>query len=973
VEKVTLDFTPPMAEERTIVETGNAPSDVVGSTAQDRTALLHESGPRALAPVLEETIAVSDGFSSELQSPPVAPTLPVTEATSREEKSITGGMPDLSAVGEGTLSVADAPAMAKTIRMDMKAARKDVPPPPVVPGYEILGELGRGGMGVVYKASQTGLDRVVALKMVLTGGLASGAELTRFRTEARAVAQLHHPNIVQIYEVGERDGCPYFSLEYLDGGSLAAQIVEAPLPATRAAHVVRALAEAMECAHRAGIVHRDLKPGNVLLAGDGTPKITDFGLAKRIEANSGQTRTGAVLGTPSYMAPEQAEGKTHDIGPAADIYALGAVLYDLVTGRPPFKGESVLDTLEQVRRVEPVPPSRLQATLPRDLDTICLKCLQKEIHKRYATAGALAEDLRRFLEGEPIAARPTSAWERGYKWTRRHPASAALIAVSALALVGFGVGGVAWAVQAEGLREAADLERDHALALRAIADQERENAVASERVANQERARAASNFQDARVAVDQMLLRIGRERLANEPHMDLVRRDLLEKALRFHERFLKAGNDNPEVRWEAGQAYVAVADIQEMLGRPEKAEQAYLQATNLLQPLADEFPERPQYRRDLAAAHANLSLVLQAAGRGEESEQEFQRGQAIRTRLVEVYPEVAIHKWDLAEGHNRRGLRAQQRNDMKEAKASFTEAARLFGELVRDAADKPDYVMDLARARINLATVLQALKRPNEAETEYRGALASLRPLVAQHASVREFRQETARALLNLATLMHLAERFDEAEACYKEAVSLFAGLADEYPTVPDFRQFLAMCSNDFGEMLLHTRKAADAQQPLRQAVDRFGQLAREFPALPTYRQEHAKSLHNLGIMYHSTKRPREAVQVLTEAIQIRTKIAGEYPNEVEPRYNLALSIGEHAIALAKDNEFKKAVEKFRKAIAILDALDRQRPDDAAIEEVLIRQLQNLVLVLDTMGDRPGADQSRARIAELQKKSATKP
>src|SRR5262249_6095673 len=185
-------------------------------------------------------------------------------------------------------------------------------------------------------------------------------ELTRFRTEAQAAARLKHSNIVQIYEVGEHEGCPYFSLEYLERGSLADQIAVSPLPPVRAAQLVRALAEAMDCAHQAGIIHRDLKPANVLLAADGTPKITDFGLAKRLETDSGHTRTGAVLGTPSYMAPEQAEGKTHEVGPAADIYALGAVLYDLVTGRPPFRGDSVLETLEQVRKIEPVPPSRLQ-------------------------------------------------------------------------------------------------------------------------------------------------------------------------------------------------------------------------------------------------------------------------------------------------------------------------------------------------------------------------------------------------------------------------------------------------------------------------------------------------------------------------------------------------------------------------------------------------------------------------------------
>jgi serine/threonine-protein kinase len=956
-QDATLDFSPPQPDPTFTDSSGRSAS----SAPSEATLSVHDGANAASAPARTLTVADSS------QPTAAAPTLGDPRAPGSD-------MPALSAVGGATLSASDVPpGLAKTIRVQSPPDRKRKLPLPSVPGYEILSELGRGGMGVVYKARQKGLDRLVALKMILSGGHAGAAELLRFRTEARAVAQLHHPNIVQIHEVGELDGCPYFSLEYIDGGSLADRIAVTPLPPIEAAKLVRALADAMDCAHRAGIIHRDLKPGNVLMSSEGIPKITDFGLAKRMEPDVGQTRTGAVLGTPSYMAPEQAEGKTRDIGPPADIYALGAVLYDLITGRPPFRGESVLDTLEQVRTVEPIPPSRHQAQLPLDLDIICLTCLQKEPRKRYATAGALAEDLRRFLEGEPILARPTPAWERGYKWTKRHPATAALVAVSALALIGFGTGGVAWAVQADALRAAADQERIHAIALKNLADEEREKAVASERLAQQERARATSNFQNARAAVDELLLRIGRERLANEPHMDLVRRDLLEKALRFHQRFLNAESDNPEVRWEAGQAYVAVADIYEMLGQSTKAEQAYRQAISLLQALADEFPERAELRRDLAAAHNNLSLVLQATGRTQDAVKQFERGQAIRARLVEQHPDVFKYKWDLAEGHDRRGLQAQQSNNLAGAKASFTEAARLFGELIHDVPDTPDYVMDLARVRVNLAAVEQALGESREAQTEYGKALASLRPLVQKHGEVRDYRQETARALLNLATLLHQAKNYSEAEKCYKEAITLFVGLASEYPTVPDFRQLLATSSNDFGELLLRTQKPDEASRQFQEAGARFAQLAREFPALPVYRQEQAKSLHNLGILYHNTQRPREALNVLNQAVAIRRKLADEYPNDIEPRQLLAQSLAETAIALARDNDLKKAVAEFRKALDMLEQLYREHPKAPGLADDLMRQHQNLASLLDAMGDGPGADKSRARIGELQKKAGTRP
>jgi WD40 repeat protein len=308
------------------------------------------------------------------------------------------------------------------------------PSPPLpgdsVPGYEILGELGRGGMGVVYQARQVKLNRLVALKMILAGGHAGGEELARFKREVEAIARLQHPHIVQIHEVGEHNGLPFFSLEFCPGGILEKKLGGMPLPAKEAAALVEKLAHAMQAAHQKGVIHRDLKPANVLLGEDGTPKITDFGLAKKLD-EAGQTASGAVMGTPSYMAPEQAGGKPSTIGLAADVYALGAVLYECLTGRPPFKAATVMDTLLLVVGAEPVPPGRLNPKVPRDLETICLKCLEKEPARRYGSAAALADELARFLKGEPIQARPVGAAEQLWRWCRRNPV---LATVSGLAV-----------------------------------------------------------------------------------------------------------------------------------------------------------------------------------------------------------------------------------------------------------------------------------------------------------------------------------------------------------------------------------------------------------------------------------------------------------------------------------------------------------------------------------------------------------
>jgi len=303
-----------------------------------------------------------------------------------------------------------------------------------MPNYEILEQIGRGGMGVVYKARQIKLNRLVALKMILGGANAGADELQRFRTEAEVVAQIQHPNIVQIYEVGEQDGRPYFSLEYVAGGTLASLMQGKPLEPAAAAQLIRQLARAIQAAHQRGIIHRDLKPANVLMTPEGTPKITDFGLAKDL-SDIGQTRTGAILGTPSYMAPEQALGKTKDLGPATDVYALGAILYQLLTGLAPFRAESALRVLRLVEKEEPVPPRRLEAQVPRDLETICLKCLEKNPKRRYPSGEALAQELDRFLAGEPILARPTGPLERLAKWARRRPERAALLLVSIVATI----------------------------------------------------------------------------------------------------------------------------------------------------------------------------------------------------------------------------------------------------------------------------------------------------------------------------------------------------------------------------------------------------------------------------------------------------------------------------------------------------------------------------------------------------------
>ncbi len=368
---------------------------------------------------------------------------------------------------------------------------------PTVPGYEILDVLGQGGMGIVYKALQVLTRREVALKMVLRGAQATTQDRARFRIEAEAVARLSHPNIIQIHEVGEVLGRPFFSLEYVDGGTLGGRLAGQPLPPRQAAAIASTLAAAIQYAHERGVVHRDLKPANVLLSAQGMPKIADFGLAKRLDTETFQTQSGAVVGTPSYMAPEQASGQNREVGTAADVYALGAILYETLTGRPPFKADSVWNTILQVLQQDPVPPRRLVPTVPADLETICLKCLQKDPRKRYASAAALSDDLRRFLRGEPVQARPAGKLERAWKWAHRRPAAAALLAVSAAAALALLVGGLYFTGELQTERNAAVAERNAADEQRRRAEKGEDEARSAQKQAEAQRLRAEKGETEA--------------------------------------------------------------------------------------------------------------------------------------------------------------------------------------------------------------------------------------------------------------------------------------------------------------------------------------------------------------------------------------------------------------------------------------------------------------------------------------------
>jgi tetratricopeptide (TPR) repeat protein len=803
-------------------------------------------------------------------------------------------------------------------------------------GYTVLGELGRGGMSVVYKARQAHPERLVALKVILAGAHAEPERRHRFLAEADAIARLRHPNIVQIYEVGQHDYLPYLALEHVEGGSLAVQLNGAPLPPRAAAVLVETLARAIHHAHLHGIVHRDLKPANILLQKSSTkdtkghegrpetpvpaglpscpfvsfvddflPKITDFGLAKQDQGDL--THTGAVLGTPSYMAPEQAAGDNRTVGPAADVYALGAILYECLTGRPPFRGATVLDTLDQVRTQEPVPPSRLQPTVSRDLERINLKCLAKEPHRRYASAADLGDDLRRFLEGRPVHARGTPWWERVWKWMRRRPLAAAALTVSALAVLTLIV---VWAAFTRALSD----QRDRA-------DNEARVAEQQKRAAQEQWRRAEANQEKTLATVDRFLTRIGDKRLVEVPGMSEVRLELLVDALEFFKGFHDAA-DQPDaaLRRDTARALQRTGRIKGYLSRPADAQADFEKALLLQRRLAAEFPTDPAYQQDLARTLHNLATLL------------AQRGQAERRRAEELYREALALRQRLVDRH-----------------AGIT-----------------DYRVDLARTWSSLGLLYRhTAGRMAEAENAYCRALEVQQPLA--HGSDPAGRRMLAGTYVNLGVLYHATGRRDEAARACNLARDVFLDLYRLRPGDQTARADLAMIDNNLGAVYSELRRDKECLTVLEEALRLREGLARDFPTVPNSQAALADSYGNLAYRLELRREFDRALRLREQAAEVLRPVVQAHKQIRVYAFNRA----NHLVAVGElcwiTDQLVKARAAQQEAIGLLEPLHNAQPNDVETAVLLGSGYLGMGKVLAEAGDgqAPAAPWFDRAVAQL--------
>jgi serine/threonine-protein kinase len=818
-----------------------------------------------------------------------------------------------------------------------KAAMDDgfeVSTPSPVTGYEILGELGRGGMGVVYKARQKGLNRLVALKMLLAGTHASAEQLLRFNTEAEAVARLQHPNIVQIYEVGQHEGLAFFSLEFVDGHSLAHKLGGNPQPPRQAAQMIMVLARAMHYAHENGIVHRDLKPANVLLTSSGVPKITDFGLAKRLEGDSSQTKSGTLMGTPSYMAPEQARGDVRQVGPSADIHALGAILYELLTGRPPFVSANMMDTIMQVLRNDPVPPSHLQAKVPPDLETICLKCLQKEPHQRYASAGALADDLDRFLAGEPIQARPVSGVERLWRWCKRNPRVAALTAITFFLLVAGVIGSTGAAITIAQERNQKEREREAADEARWLAEERKLEADAANEQA-QKNAKIAT--EQSRLAVESVrtLIREAQKEIGDNPNLQSLKLKLVEIALADLDKVAKSDENSRLLGQVMAGAYMQMGDLFVQLGQSEKAFSQYQKSHAILQGLAEKDPEGDVAQANLAAAFTVLGqMSLELRRDIKASLDYYQKALEIRKKLNARQLSDKLNptkvKQELAESHTRVGVTFLRLGEAEKARGYFQDALVLRQELAARAGQEPAAQLDVARSFNALGEVEFRTRNWAAARQRFHEALQLCERVHQQDAGKLAFQWELANTLGNLGVFEVRTGGGEAAQEHYTRYLALMQGLVDQAPKNALFQRYLGLANYRMATLAGRRNDAAAAERCNRACLDIRERLAladaknesrqRELMLVLPRCGKHAKAAEMAAKLLADAALDRE---VLVEIAQCLAQCAAAVPDQSDLRVLYA----DQAL-----DALKRAVAKGYKDAVILETepdLDPLRPHPA--------------------------------------------
>ncbi|MGF1582155.1 MAG: protein kinase [Gemmataceae bacterium] len=753
--------------------------------------------------------------------------------------------------------------------------------------HDILAELGRGGMGVVYKARELSLGRVVALKVILAGDHAGPHQTARFRAEAEAVAKLHHPNIVQIYGFGEHNGIPYFSLEFVDGGNLAQKVRGIPQPPQEAAELIECLARAIHTAHLEGLVHRDLKPANILLTSSGEPKITDFGLVKRLEESELLTQTGSILGTPTYMAPEQALGHPKQVGPLADVYALGVMLYELLTGRPPFLGANTFDTIHQVRHAEPVALRQFQSKIPRDLETICLKCLQKDPTKRYGSALKLAEDVRRFLNDEPIEARPVGRAEQFWKWTKRSPRTALAIGVVLLAvIVTTGMGVWSYIQVQESARQA-----------RVAADE------------------ARSKLELLLAFLDDVYVEVATEYLADQPlRGDPLQRKFLEKTAKVYEELAQVNSDDPKILRSTAQAHFRLGQIYRVLHQHDKAKSAYELAISIQNRLLEEAATpHPDVRYELADCYNWYGELVKQNGQPMEQATRYYRlARQLQQPLIKEFPKNRDYQKVMARSSYNLGIvYTNKAGKGDEAREYFDDAIGRLSQLHDQFPDDVACTYELALSHINRGVLRKQLQEYDGAAKDYRQSIT----LFTSNPRWRfkaTWRRDLAVSYQNLGNLLSMQRNYSAARRELTRALDLLVVLNEAFPERPKYKLKLAVVHNSLGHVLWRSKESEMAQKHWKQAEQILLDLVNSDPNVTSYRRELGVVYGNMAHVYYANKDLPHVRNCFEKAITHLRAASGQNSDDRQIKVFLRTRYQGLAEILVQLQKHKQAVEAAR-------------------------------------------------------------
>jgi eukaryotic-like serine/threonine-protein kinase len=795
------------------------------------------------------------------------------------------------------------------------------------PRYTAIRLHAKGGLGEVHVAQDTELRRTVALKRLQDLHAGRAASVQRFLREAEITAHLEHPGIVPVYGlVHDADGRPAYAMRFVEGDSLrqAADRYHAAPPDRLAfrqllGHFVAAC-NAVAYAHSRGVLHRDLKPSNILLGQFGETLVVDWGLAKVVgpadpapadaeaEATVVQqpagdaTTIGRAAGTPGFMSPEQAAGRWDRVGPASDVYSLGATLYYLLTGHAPFKGTDTPDVLDKVQHGVFLPPRQVRPGVPAALDAVCRRAMAREAADRYATARELAAEVERWLADEPVSAYRDPLTARLARWSRRHRAGVVGAAVLGLAAL-LGLAVFAW--QEEQARRRLQQEQQDTEAAR-------QQAMVFEK--------------QARDAVRQHFVTVTEDPEWKAVGVEPLRKRLLEQARDYFRDFVRQRGGTAGLESELAEAHLRLGLVVAEIGDKEEAVAELRQAADLYQQLADESPDAAEHRNQLAAARNNLGALYRQTGRPREAEAAFQSAGAAWRQLADKYPDVAAYRRELAATHNHLALVYGETGRPKEAEAKFHEVLAVRRKLADENPGVAEYRRHLGASHLGLGNLLHRAGRPKEAEAAYQQALAVRQQLADEHAGVAEYRRDLAAVQEALAFLYRDMGRRAEAEAAHQQALALWQRLADEHPTVTQYQRGLGACLVSLGALYRTTGRPKEAEEAIGRGLALWEKLAEKQPRLPESRRGLADAHYNLGVLYGETDRPKQAEAAFQKSVALWRGLTEEEPAVSQFRRHLGITLANLGVLYSRTRRPREAEAALKQALDQWEKLLAEQP-----------------------------------------------